>query len=89
MSCCFFLLQGFGFGIIVLFALDILLAFMTLREVAMGQELTECKSAHSVASYSYSKHIIGRGSYRHRQSSLPNKAKDPMPVILKEGTPII
>lgn len=78
----------FGFLIVIFFSLDILLAFMALRELGeefvSGQELKESRSFTSTNDYPRMKHVTGRGSYRHRMS----KFKEVTPVILKEGTPI-
>lgn len=84
------LFQVFGFLVVICFTFDILLAFMALRELgeeaAVGQELRESRSTQSTSGYPL-KHVTGRGSYRHSQSSTL-KLKESTPVILKEGTPI-
>ena len=73
------------------FTLDILLAFVALRageeDVTASQGLKESKSIPSMSSSYPPKYTTGRGSYRHRQSSL-SKFKEATPVIMKEGTPI-
>ena len=70
--------------------MDILLGFMGLRKEAEEKLSQELRRVRSITSYSVSRHITGRGSYRHRQMSIVkiNDPKDPtVPVILEEGTP--
>lgn len=63
---CSISLQFFGFVVVFLFVVDILLAFMALT--AMESNLTEGKMVRSISYItnrnSYIKHVTGRGVYR-------------------------
>jgi hypothetical protein len=83
----------FGFLNVISFTFDILLTFVSLRELsekeALQQEVRASRSTQSMPP----KFVTGKGSYRHRLSQTSSKLggtkfQDQTPVILKEGTPI-